>query len=666
MGVKGLQSFFSQNEILFKSHKLHDTSVVIDGNNLIHELYFTYNVPRQNAGDYDKFATLIENYFSCYISCNIKPIVVFDGGFDTSDRKLNTVVERLDQRLRSAISVAQTHSSARVLPILAFQVAIQVFTEMNISFAQCEFEADSQLAALANSYKCPVVSNDSDFYLLDVQHGFIRIDSIEPSVICKQNASGQIFNFLSCQIYNIDRFVSYFPGIDKNVLPLVGILIGNDFVEPDMLNGFFSSMRLPNFNGNKIKAHSNQKAILKVICWLQHQTLTSAIEQILAPLKKKPKKLIRNIINQTIDDCKIVHCNVMFVIDGRLNKLQAKFIGKNLVTSCGQALPLSFMKQFLSGHFPPFFLNVITLHRAMLSTQIEKASLESSYACSSHIRKILYGILLSHVASDSSPCRSKNCLQDIDEYDRIGRKLYIVKVEPTFSIDEIELPKLTDLENISKEYGKCITLKALSCDVSNLHEIPHELQLLVAVINYWVKNATPAPCKELVLAIILNIIYYVALEMVKATRSNKSIKKQSNVTAFKGLNISASAAKNMQKQLRKYSAGSMFNIQVIHSYSQLQTCILCTIFLNKLLGSPFSSTACNYFNGTMLSKLTEAIKSQPNLDLFISKMFDHDAAFYGLFLKLNDRILTGDNLVKKFIPRDKFVQKASHNRQKRR
>ncbi len=53
--------------------------------------------------------------------------------------------------------------------------------ELGIKFFKCCFEADSQIAALANKWDCPVVSIDSDFYILDIKKGLITLENFRVS-----------------------------------------------------------------------------------------------------------------------------------------------------------------------------------------------------------------------------------------------------------------------------------------------------------------------------------------------------------------------------------------------------------------------------------------------------------------------------------------------------
>lgn len=55
-----------------------------------------------------------------------------------------------------------------VLPLLLKTVFLTVLKELDVSVIQCHYEADSDIASLARGLKCPVASNDSDFFVMDV------------------------------------------------------------------------------------------------------------------------------------------------------------------------------------------------------------------------------------------------------------------------------------------------------------------------------------------------------------------------------------------------------------------------------------------------------------------------------------------------------------------
>lgn len=52
MGVSGLTKFLNQNPDFFKPYKLHDSLVIIDGDNLIYALYYNNKINVLCGGNY--------------------------------------------------------------------------------------------------------------------------------------------------------------------------------------------------------------------------------------------------------------------------------------------------------------------------------------------------------------------------------------------------------------------------------------------------------------------------------------------------------------------------------------------------------------------------------------------------------------------------------------
>ena len=65
MGIRGLSTYIQDHHNLcIEWYKLHDCKVVIDGNNLAHEIFRScYGINSAFGGDYDKFSAHVENYF---------------------------------------------------------------------------------------------------------------------------------------------------------------------------------------------------------------------------------------------------------------------------------------------------------------------------------------------------------------------------------------------------------------------------------------------------------------------------------------------------------------------------------------------------------------------------------------------------------------------------
>lgn len=244
MGIKDLSKLIKTNEhILLKQHELQDIDLIIDGPNTLHSLFLTNRkLDVLYGGDYDELAATIRNFFQSLQTCRVRPLVLMDGGQAIDDRKLRTKIERTErrfQKIRSACDVnSRSHKNeARCLPILGYKVFLEVLRNMGIEVVSCSFEADKEIAKVANEKGCPVLSRDSDFYALNITGGFIPFDSLWIA----QNEIDKPMS-ISCKIYHVGTLISFFPRLDKQVIPLLALLFGNDFTEGKTFDAFVSSI----------------------------------------------------------------------------------------------------------------------------------------------------------------------------------------------------------------------------------------------------------------------------------------------------------------------------------------------------------------------------------------------------------------------------------------
>uniref|UniRef100_A0A915JYU3 XPG N-terminal domain-containing protein n=1 Tax=Romanomermis culicivorax TaxID=13658 RepID=A0A915JYU3_ROMCU len=108
MGVTSLTSLIKNNEnYLFESFELCDTTLIIDGYSLAHCLYFTGQCDFLFGGEYCQYRSIVAGFFAYLKSCNVDPIVIFDGPFDHGN------VKRRTWRLRHKSKVAQCSKAVR-------------------------------------------------------------------------------------------------------------------------------------------------------------------------------------------------------------------------------------------------------------------------------------------------------------------------------------------------------------------------------------------------------------------------------------------------------------------------------------------------------------------------------------------------------------------------
>lgn len=272
MGIRGLTSFIRQHAHRFhQTYHLEDCYLVIDGCSLACQLYIhASNCNSAFGGDYDRYAQTVKDFFLLLTQCNVSPLVIIDGGYEA--RKLKTVSQRMKSKLHNAKVCNPCHQST-VFPLLMMEVFKQTLSDIGVKFAQSDFEADFEIAAVARYVNCPVLSYDSDFYVFDVM--YIPFETLHRS-LAKKKCGNSVKYYLNCQVYTVEHFISSFGGLDKSLLPLMGTLLGNDYVPASIFKKFYNHVKLPK---NK-KTTQQQRRISAVFEWLRKETLETAIEKV--------------------------------------------------------------------------------------------------------------------------------------------------------------------------------------------------------------------------------------------------------------------------------------------------------------------------------------------------------------------------------------------------
>ena len=221
MGIPGLTTFVDENSHLLTDLELHDTKLLIDGNNLYHFLYYFFKIPTQYGGDYSEFENGIRYFFETLSLCRIWPHVIFDGALDREQKKFSTCIKRAKNRLQIAESLS-LGQRGKMLPVLAFETFRCVLIDLDIPHVTCDYEADNQIAALGSQWGCPVLTNDSDFFIYDLKGGYIVLDYLNLHVHTKEAKppSEEQYSYLSVEVYYFNTFMSQLSTEDKRIVPL--------------------------------------------------------------------------------------------------------------------------------------------------------------------------------------------------------------------------------------------------------------------------------------------------------------------------------------------------------------------------------------------------------------------------------------------------------------
>ncbi|RXG54535.1 Protein asteroid [Armadillidium vulgare] len=267
MGIRGLYSYIQEfADASLAWHKLRNCKLVIDGNNLAHEIYG--NSPGINpafGGDYDKYAVYIENFS---IKCNVDPIVIMDGGYPMLRNKFKTVYSRLTDQMDTCRKInPDNQDSMKVFPIMARSVFVFTIHKLGVRVLQADFEADDEIVVVAKELGAYVLSNDSDFYIFDVP--FILLHSVNMKHVQKEQIKGgKISKFIPCYRFDTEKFCKI-TGVRRELIPLLAPLLGNDYFNAKCMLPFYKTIFHLRPNSKKISAR--KKVIISVLRWLANQ-----------------------------------------------------------------------------------------------------------------------------------------------------------------------------------------------------------------------------------------------------------------------------------------------------------------------------------------------------------------------------------------------------------
>ncbi|XP_058120919.1 protein asteroid [Anopheles ziemanni] len=325
MGVRGLTTFIaSKAEIFLKPYELHDTNLVIDGDNLCIQLFKKSQLTSTPlGGNYDLYHRIVLDFFHILSMCNVVPYVLLDGGYEA--RKMYTVKDRLLQSTR--FMKTMNHGAiTSTKPLMLREVFVDALRCAGVSFMRCPFEADDEVAILARKLNCPVMSYDSDFYIHNVQYipyvtmthkvyrkvtdkegenfeiGIVEWNRSKSSAKKMERVkfvaqygdesvinsdAAETYYYLDCCMYTIDNLIGPDVRLAKDMIPMFAVLLGNDYIERKVLAPFYSTISIGRANRATSKQYKRIKIILK---WLQNHTIQSATRTILSHVRQERKR----------------------------------------------------------------------------------------------------------------------------------------------------------------------------------------------------------------------------------------------------------------------------------------------------------------------------------------------------------------------------------------
>ncbi|XP_002742445.1 single-strand DNA endonuclease ASTE1-like [Saccoglossus kowalevskii] len=676
MGVLGLTSFIDNNRQLLQSHNLHDTQVVIDGHGVVHWLYFQNKIDFRHGGNYRDFQELCYRFFKSFKLCKVQPYILFDGAYDLNDRKLATVKSRAKQQVQRALNIIKGGGD-KILPLFAFEVFLKVLKKLDIPYIYCDFEADNEIVALANSWRCPVIGQDSDFYVFDIRAGYIPLNYLWWKNPCPLYEESDILPTdeypvlggktrklgsycLKTEMYRLSKFCSHFS-VNEDMVPLMASLLGNDYIAPEMFNDFFCQVKLP---GQCLRRVSKRHIHIKgTINWLsKYESVSSAITDVLKCTRKASRRDIQANLEASMEMYNL-EMGSKFVNYFERNHLDSSV----LEIYEGPTLPGWCVALFRQGRLPSFCVNVMSQKRYFTYDMLEDVDEPSCHNSSCMIRRLLYGILLKSVkdieGQDSclntqaragvewqdgttqtqTPLKSKPLCQHafnkplfVEEFTRYKSSLKQCFIEALGSLPLYgELPTLFDIPSLTPSKKKSLLDEVLGTQAAKLDAVPKELQFPICVSIYWITMAEPKVHLHHFQGLLLCFLrwYFMDIFSTEQTKGvddsgseacDKAIQDAPTVHEKTSTRKDADERKNIPlKQLllsayRQYenvSKQSYLDLNALQACAQWQSCMKYSMFVNSLLGEIYPTPdICKLFHGSLVHSMSTTVKALKKAD----------------------------------------------------
>ena len=416
------------------------------------------------GGDYVSVAREMSRFLQTLVEAGINPIVVQSGTFnyDKAD-----IIERRVEEKRKYIAnlllpvekrdheVKKRSISTRYLSTTAIIESVKrVVGDRNLFVA--DRTADVDIACLAIHHQCPVLSNDSDFYVFPLLYGYIPYSKFNWEDV---RNNGVIYG----EFYFYQAFCQQFGIRDESLLTLIPVITGNDTVAA--LDNEHLAVIMPK------DEHTNDSHLIDDT--IQYVASFKTFDTCLTTLRKQ--KMFGMV--KTIQD---VFQEYFFL---PLFKPRNSLV-TDLTCKDGSRIPHFILKKHRKGTFFTFVLNVLVYHKAHFSTAVENIS--ESWCCliGVPIRSAIYGILC---GTDVSILEAQRCAHAVNQKEVEVKSTTHV----TYDGEEIPLPTLQSCGlEVDKEYGKKILFGILNSKKEDFKKVPQDYQLLLAITRYWYKHCT--------------------------------------------------------------------------------------------------------------------------------------------------------------------------------
>ena len=446
--------------------------LVIDGYSLLFSLC---TCDWSHGGQYPEFRNKVQRFFLALKSSKIDSIVVIDG-VDVEGEKTAIIKRRRKESIQMVEKYCRLErkdfaSGSGVLPSQSLKVFIMTLQDMGVELIFADGEGDITVYEIANAYNCPVLSNDSDFFMYNLTSGYIPFNRFEwngPLPI-----TGEVFYHKS--------FCSEFRMNDSDLRLIIPAVAGNDFIIA------MNNLQLADYMYEFCPEDYTRRKKIGIEVIVNFIRTFSSLQNFKDSINSFPD-LSQNAKDTIKKNC--VHAEEMYNSE-RVSTLETLREATSLHIHHSIAMPGWILSQFRSGNFFP--IHSLTIGKALLDNFIDDTSKPSSTLASKPIRQFIYGL---------------TGWQEVREIYREGLDLVERDITATTELEGHQLPLLQKIPSMSLSERAHLFYSIVGCsDSEPVSRLDKTWHLVIAATRFWVRMCSPLQHEVEVLVLCFVILH---------------------------------------------------------------------------------------------------------------------------------------------------------------
>ena len=481
MGISGLTSYMEWYYLRKWRNIQVRGKLVLDAMSICFCIHKKYQIDWSHGGQYWELRQYFMGFIDSLLMSGIEPIVIFDG-IDFTGNKGSEMMKRKEGARRCILNIidnaggtpAQTSTApsaspatqapassapaanSDVIPLFTEMVFSETLKEKGVKFVYADGDADSVIASIANYYSCPVVSNDSDFFLFNIKGGYIPFQKFKWER-----------QLVTAQVYDYTEFVSSFQFQTLDLPLLIPAIVGNDcikMVKSPCLRGDIA-VSLLQFRDRRGGTRSRRDKTHKLVHYLSK---FMSFDHFLTHVSSCCQNDELSTIKKNFEKAKEFYTSEAISMDNLMSKTK-------LTTANGTVLPSWILNQFRTGTFANLFIT-LACNGCGLPNIIDNPRRRSAMFASLHIRSCIYRIMSQYLKEPH--VYETVCIEDAN-----------ILVE--FADESLGLPSIADMTELSISQKINAICTSLQCSPGVLESFEDKLKLVVLSLWFWTKYVVP-------------------------------------------------------------------------------------------------------------------------------------------------------------------------------